>query len=72
VVTKREAEAFRVRAGMIAVLQSCLCTYPVENHDTETGHAFECPGHHHEMKYRELEAMAAASAEPPPTKGKRK
>lgn len=35
--------AFRMRAGMIGVLQSCLCDYPFETYTTESGHHEKCP-----------------------------
>jgi hypothetical protein len=37
--------AFRERAGMQAVLQSCLCLVPLVKYDTPSGHDQWCPGH---------------------------
>jgi hypothetical protein len=42
---KRMDAAFRLRAGMIGVLQSCLCDYPLERYATSSGHHESCSGH---------------------------
>lgn len=38
----REA-AYRERAGIIGVLQSCLCAMPLRRAETDSGHADWCP-----------------------------
>jgi hypothetical protein len=38
-------EAFRVRAGMQAVIQMCLCCYPLVLAETESQHEDWCPAH---------------------------
>ena len=43
--TTRE-EAFRVRAGMQALLLSCLCCYPLVKTASESEHEEWCPSHH--------------------------
>ncbi len=54
---KRMDAAHRLRAGMIGVLQSCLCDYPLETYPTSSGHdASVCPAH------RVFEACARAKA----------
>jgi hypothetical protein len=40
---KRMYEAFRLRAGMIGILQSCLCDYPLGKYETPSGHDEVCP-----------------------------
>lgn len=40
----REA-AYRARAGVIGIMTSCICTYPVEQEATSTGHSEFCPSH---------------------------
>lgn len=40
---KRMDAAYRLRAGMIGVLASCLCDYPLERYATESGHHEKCP-----------------------------
>jgi hypothetical protein len=53
---RNELEAARrVRAGMIGVLESCRCTYPMERHPTSTEHDDACPAH-----WMTLSARAAA------------
>lgn len=42
---RRMDAAFRLRAGMIGVLQSCLCDYPLEAYPTSSGHHAGCPSH---------------------------
>jgi hypothetical protein len=37
--------AFRLRAGEIGALQSCLCDYPIRHHDTVSHHDERCPAH---------------------------
>lgn len=37
--------AQRVRAGVIGLLECCRCTYPVEHHETVSGHDEGCPAH---------------------------
>lgn len=39
---QREA-AFRERAGMIGMLQSCLCLFPLARASTASGHEEWCP-----------------------------
>ena len=41
---QREA-AFRERAGMQALLVSCLCCHPIEDYPTASQHADWCPAH---------------------------
>lgn len=58
--TKAELEgARRVRAGVIGLLACCRCTYPVDQHETETGHARECPAHGMTMSARATGAQDA-------------
>ena len=37
--------AFQARAGAIGIMASCICTYPIEPHETPTGHSEFCPSH---------------------------
>jgi hypothetical protein len=37
--------AFRIRAGMQALLVECQCLYPLGTYDTESKHAAWCPSH---------------------------
>lgn len=39
---KRMEAAYRLRAGMIGVLQSCICDYPLERYNTSSGHHERC------------------------------
>ena len=48
--TKKETrelydEAFRYRAGLVGMLQICLCGFPLEQAATATGHEDFCPAH---------------------------
>lgn len=38
--------ALRLRAGIIGALSSCLCSFPVELHETSSQHHATCPAHH--------------------------
>lgn len=38
--------AYRARAGLISVLSSCICTFPIEQHSTSTGHRSDCTAHY--------------------------
>lgn len=38
-------DAYRQRQGMIGFLQCCTCTFPLERHETSTGHHAACPTH---------------------------
>lgn len=42
---KLREEAYRARAGVIGIMTSCICTYPVEQEATSTGHSEFCPSH---------------------------
>lgn len=42
---KRLGEAFKLRAGMIGMLQSCLCDYPLTSYTTPSAHSDQCPSH---------------------------
>jgi 23S rRNA maturation mini-RNase III len=48
-------QAFRIRAGMQAVLGSCLCLVPLELYETESTHASWCPGNAIWLSQREAE-----------------
>ncbi len=38
--------AYRKRMGLVGVLQSCVCTWPLEiDETTGSGHASTCPAH---------------------------
>lgn len=39
-------EAYRARAGMIGILGSCTCAYPLVAYPEKTQHAVECPAHY--------------------------
>lgn len=52
-------EAFRVRAGMQALLLSCLCCYPLEKAATESEHPEWCPSHRIFLSSREAKKRAA-------------
>jgi hypothetical protein len=39
------ADAFRERAGMIGLLQSCLCAFPLVEASTDSKHEQWCPSH---------------------------
>lgn len=58
-------EAFRVRAGMQALLLSCLCCYPLVKAETESEHQEWCPAHRlwHSMRA----AKKITATEPQPT-----
>lgn len=57
--TKRELEnARRVRAGVIGLLECCRCTYPLEHHETETGHDERCPSHGMTLSARAVSSRA--------------
>jgi hypothetical protein len=51
--------AFRTRAGGIAILQSCLCAYPLELHPTSTGHDECCPAHGMMIAFLRIDRSAA-------------
>lgn len=55
--------AFRVRAGVQGHMLVCLCAYPIEKADNETGHDEYCPGHRHLLWQRQI---AARRGDPPP------
>lgn len=40
---KRMEAAFRIRAGMQAVLLACVCDYPLQQYETSSGHHEKCP-----------------------------
>ena len=44
--------AYRERQGMIAILGSCLCAFPMIEYPESTGHAIECPAHYMLMAAR--------------------
>jgi hypothetical protein len=48
-------KAFRVRAGMQALLLSCLCCYPLVKAETESEHEEWCPAHRQWLSAREVE-----------------
>lgn len=54
--------AFRMRAGVIGELQSCLCMYPLQLAPTSTLHADTCPAHFTRLEHERLEAQRAAGA----------
>jgi hypothetical protein len=39
------ALAYRERAGLIGLLGSCICLYPLEKEPTSSGHSEFCPAH---------------------------
>ena len=51
---QKHARAFRMRAGMVGVLQACLCTYPIEIALTESEHQLWCPAHVTFMSLRQI------------------
>lgn len=44
-MSKNEIAASQVRAGVIGLLQSCRCLYPIHHYPTETLHDVACPAH---------------------------
>ncbi len=48
-------KAFRTRAGMIGLLQSCLCGYPLLEADTISKHEEWCPSHMLHLSYERIE-----------------
>lgn len=44
-ISQRHDAAFRSRCGVVAALQSCICTWPLEVEPTQTGHSEACPAH---------------------------
>lgn len=45
-------KAFRLRAGTIGMLQSCLCSFPIVQSDTTSKHEEWCPAHHLLLSYQ--------------------
>lgn len=58
------SNAYRARAGVIGILQSCICAYPVVQEETSSGHSDACPSHLiiAARQEREKEALAKARA----------
>lgn len=54
----RLAEAFRVRAGTIALLTCCRCEYPLKQYETATFHSADCPAHRSTFSAMATEAGA--------------
>lgn len=52
-------EAFRARAKIIGVLSACLCGYPTQKTETDSGHSDWCPSHHLLMGYAALDEQSA-------------
>jgi len=51
-------EAYRKRAGLIALLGTCLCRFPVVIHETASSHHPACPS---ELMYASIEKAKETS-----------